>query len=317
MSRESPDAGVTAIHAFLAIGAIALVAILIVLIAAMASQEKAPPAVIIPDPAINVTNPTNVTPTVTPHELRIVTGKDAGVPLNESGNGTDTEQDEWLAAIGTPKHIAFAFQPNVSGIADFTAYWTVPDRPQYEGDWPRPVFLWIGIQQGSLGLVQAVLEWDNSFSVLGKGWTLACWAVNKRGQSGTSPRVRVEPGDRIKAELRYETNASCPGGMVWHIIMTDETHGGATELFDSARAVDTNLDVMVFSGVLEGIGSVTGADDLPGDTTFGNVTYLDENGMSIPMHLTGFVIPEFPYVAVEYEEGTSGTPIIIRKNNDR
>jgi hypothetical protein len=309
---ESTGSGVTAIHAFLALGAIVFVVILVALIVILGSQEKTPPVVNIPDIDLNVTNSTNVTPTVIPHELRIVTGRDAGAMLNESGNDTDTYQDGWQAAA-TAKHIAFAFQPNVSGIADFTAFWTVPDRPQHEGDWPRPVFLWTGIQQGSLGLVQAVLEWDNN---VGKYWTLACWAVNKRGQSGISPRVRVEPGDRIKAELRYEANASSPGGMVWHIIMTDETHNVTTELYDRGGAVDTNLDVLVFSGVLEGIDSVTGAEDLPGDTTFENVTYLDKNSTNMPMHLTGYVIPEFPQVAVEYEDGPSGTPVIIRTNNE-
>ena len=308
--RESPEAGVTAIHAFLALGGIAFVAIFVIMIAALASPEQTPPAVTIPGIDVNDTDMTNVTPTVTPHVLRIVTGWDANVSLNESGNGTHTVKDGWEAAA-TPKHIAFAFQPNVSGIVNFTASWTVPDRPQHQGDWPRPIFLWIGIQQGSLGLVQAVLEWDNN---VGKNWTLACWAVNKRGPTGTSPRVRVQPGDRITAELRYETNASCPGGMVWHIIMTDETRGGRTELFDSGRAVDTNLDVIVFSGVLEGIGSVSGADDLPGDTTFGNITYQGENRTNMPMHLTGYVIPEFPQVAVEYEDGPSGTPVIIHTN---
>jgi hypothetical protein len=312
LSQESPEEGVTAVHAFLALGVISLVAILLVLTATLASQEKAPPAIIVPDPGANVTSPINVTPTAAPHELRVVTGKDAAMALNESGNGTDTIPDGWQAAA-TPKHIAFAFQPNVSGIVNFTACWTVPDRPQHEGDWPRPIFLWTGIQQGNLGLVQAVLEWDNN---VGKSWTLACWAVNKRGPSGTSPRVRVEPGDRIKAELRYETNASYSGGKVWHIIMTDETHGGMTELYDSGLAVDTNLDVTVFAGVLEGIGSVTGVDDLPGDTTFGNVTYLDENGTKMPTYLTGYVNPEFPQVAVEYEDGPSGTPVTIHTNYD-
>jgi hypothetical protein len=308
---ESPDAGVTAIHAFLALGAVAFIAIAVILIATLASQEKTPPAVV-PGVDINATGETNVTPTVAPHELRIVTGRDANVTLNESGNGTGTVQDGWQAAA-TPKHIAFAFQPNVSGITSFTASWAVPGRPRHEGDWPRPIFLWLGIQQGSLGLVQAVLEWDNSIS---KNWTLACWVVNKRGLTYMSPRIRVEPGDLIKAELRYEDDASSPGRKVWHIIMTDETHGGRTELYDGGRAVDTNLDVLVFSGVLEGIGSVSGASDLPGDTTFGNVTYLDENGTHMPVYLTGYVNPEFPQVAVEYEDGPSGSPVIIHTNYD-
>jgi hypothetical protein len=308
---ESGEAGVTAIHAFLVLGAVAFIAILVVLIVTLASQEKTPPA-LIPGIDINATDTTNVTPTITPHELRIVTGRDANMTLNQSGNSTGAAKDGW-EATATAKHIAFAFQPNVSGIAGFTAYWTVPDRPQYEGDRPRPIFLWTGIQQGSLGLVQAVLEWDNGDS---KHWTLACWAVNKRGPTMTSPRVRVVPGDRIKAELCYETNASGPGGMVWHIIMTDETNGGTTELFDSGGAVDTNRDVLLFSGVLEGVGSVSDAGDLPGDTTFGNVTYLDENGTNMPVHLTGYVNPEFPQVAVEYEDGSSGTPVIIHTNYD-
>jgi hypothetical protein len=312
---ESTEAGITAIHAFLALGAIAFVAILVVLVVALASQDKTSPIVIVPDIGNNSAEETNVTPTVAPHELRIVTGKDAGVSLNESVNGTDVGQDGW-SATAIPKHIAFAFQPNVSGIACFTAYWTVPDRPQHAGDWPRPVFLWTGIQQGSLGLVQAVLEWDNTINLSGKGWTLACWAVNKRGPTMTSPRLRVGPGDRIKAELRYEANASGTGGMMWHIIMTDETNGGTTELFDSYGAVNTNLNVTVFSGVLEGIASVAGAEDLPGDTTFSNVTYLDENGTIMPMHLTGYVIPEFPQVAVEYEDGPSGTPVVIHTKYD-
>jgi hypothetical protein len=322
--QESPEAGVTAIHAFLAVGAVAVVAILAVMIAALASPEPAPPAITIPGidlstasptgtpgPA-NATGTTDVTPTPGPHKLRIVVAEGADptpTPTPEPNGGLIVDQ----YVDKTSRHIAFAFQPNVTGLADFTASWTIPDRPLYNGGPKHTIFLWTGIQQGTSGLIQAVLEWDHDNT--GKYWTLACWIVNAKDQSyRVSSRIDAYIGDRIKTELRYETDAANPGRKVWHIIITDETRECQTELIDSSQAVDTNRDILVFSGVLEGIGSVSDGDDLPGDLMFGDITYKDEYGEKLPVYLTGYVDPKFRRVAVEYEDGPSGSPVIIRTN---
>jgi hypothetical protein len=247
-------------------------------------------------------------PTEGPHGIRIVTGADASQASD--GSSTGMSQVDGKAA----RHIAYAFQPDINGIVDLTAYWTVPERPVYNGIQNHTIFLWSGIQQGKLGLIQAVLEWDQDET--GRYWTLACWIVNKRDQTyQTSSRLYVYPGDRIRAELRYEDDGNNPGKKLWHIIMTDQTHDYTIELFDSEHAVDTNDGVTVFSGVLEGIGYVFDPIDLPGDVTFTNVTYMDETGRKIPMHLTGYVDPKFPDVAVAYEYGEAGSPITIHTHS--
>ncbi len=47
---------------------------------------------------------------------------------------------------------------------------------------------------------------------------------------------------------------------------------------------------------------------------FGDISYKDENGEKLPVYLTGYVDPKFRHVAVEYEDGPSGSPVIIRTN---
>jgi hypothetical protein len=89
-----------------------------------------------------------------------------------------------------------------------------------------------------------------------------------------------------------------------------------TDLIDSSYAVDTNRNVTVFSGVLEGIGYVYDGIDLPDDVTFDDITYRDENGADIPVYLTGYVDHAFPYVAVEYEDREWGTPVTIYTHYD-
>ncbi|HEY3273011.1 MAG TPA: hypothetical protein VGJ92_04570, partial [Methanocella sp.] len=66
----------------------------------------------------------------------------------------------------------------------------------------------------------------------------------------------------------------------------------------------------------EGIGAVSDGDDLPADLMFGDITYKDEYGGNLPIYLTGYVDPKFRRVAVEYEDGPSGSPVIIRTNYD-
>ncbi len=194
--------------------------------------------------------------------------------------------------------------------------WNVPPRPEYNGIQNHTIFLWTGIQQGDDGLIQAVLEWDHDHT--GRYWTLACWIVNQRDQTyEVSPRIYdVYPGDRIRAEMRYEDDVANPGKKVWHIILTDETHSQTTELIDSGRAVDTNRNVLVFSGVLEGIGYVYHDIDLPGDVTFDDISYRDENGAELPIYLAAYADPAFPSVAVEYEDREWGKPVIIHTDYD-
>lgn len=293
------------------------VALATLAISAFSSPGDVPSVVDIPDNGTvgngttDVINATNATPTPTPvpHKPRIVSGADVTPAPDGSmqGPGTGATQIDGKAA----RHIAYAYHTGVDGIADFTAYWIVPRRPAYNGIQNHTIFLWTGIQQGNSGLIQAVLEWDHDHT--GRFWTLACWIVNKRdGTYRVSPRIYdVYPGDRIRAEMRYEEDAENPGCKVWHIILTDETYYSTTELFDSGRAVDTNSDVIVFSGVLEGIGYVYDPIDLPGDVTFSNMTYWDESGNSMPVYLAGYVDPAFPGVAVEYEDREQGTPVTI------
>jgi hypothetical protein len=142
---------------------------------------------------------------------------------------------------------------------------------------------------------------------------MACWAVDADGGSyDVSPRVQVYPGDVIRSELLYVTDVSSPGRKLWRIVMTDETHDTSTQLIDAKQAVDTNADVILFSGVLEGIGDVVEGDDLPGDMMFRDMTYKDEAGNDIPVYLSAIVDDRFGHVAVEYSSG--GSPVIIRTN---
>jgi hypothetical protein len=326
-SGQKPwDAGVTALPVFLAAGAVAVIAILVVLIAALSGPEPSSPTAVpgigtnvtnnsdIVNP-VNVTNVPGVTPMPTPRPLRIVVGEGVGptpVPTQDPNSDMIVDQD----LDKTSRHIAYAFQPNVSGLTDMTVEWAIPQRPLFDGGPKHTVFLWTGLQLGNTGLIQCVLEWDHDHT--GKYWTLACWVVNAKDQTyDVSRRIDAYPGDRIKAEMRYETDLANPGRKVWHLIITDETHEVTTELIDSDGAVDTNQDLIVFGGVLEGIGPVTDGDDLPGDVTFENIVYKDENGNVLPIYLTGCVDPRFGHVAVEYNDGPAGSPITIYTNYSR
>lgn len=320
--RDTDTIKTVVLLAIAAIPVVVVVALATLAISAFSSFGDAPP-VDIPgnDTGSNgitnvsdtsgMANSSDVTPTPTPapHKPRIVSGRDITPAPDGStpGSSTGVTQLDGKAA----RHIAYAYQTGVNGIADFTAYWTVPQRPVYNGIQNHTIFLWTGIQQGNAGLIQAVLEWDHDNT--GRYWTLACWIVNKRDQTYcVSPRIYdVYPGDRIRAEMRYEDDTANPGRKVWHIILTDETHDRTTELVDSGHAVDTNLDVTLLSGVLEGIGYVQSDIDLPDDVTFDDITYRDENGKDIPVYLAGYADPAFPAVAVEYEDREWGTPVTI------
>ncbi len=313
------DAGIVKTATLLAIIVIPAILVVALGVSAFSSQWNAPPVdlpgnpadvsatpdpAIVPDPTVTVTP--EPTPEPTPHKPRVVTGADASPVPGGTWQDTGMSQPDGKAA----KHIAYAYQTGVSGITDFTAYWTVPPKPAFNGIQNHTIFLWSGIQQGNEGLIQAVLEWDHDDT--GRYWTLACWAVNKRDQTyDVSPRIRVNTLDRIRAELRYEDDASRPGQKVWHIIMTNEKNGQMTELFDSDRAVNTNDDVTVFCSVLEGIGYVYSYIDLPGDVTFDDFTLRDEDGKVMPVYLGAYVDPSFPAVAVEYEDHEGGYPVII------
>lgn len=308
----SRETSVSAKPAFLALGAVAVIVVFGVTVAALSSPKDVKYTLVYADNGSVVTEvpapmaAADVTPTAMPSPYRIVTGADAGSGTDGSGSGGAVGH----AGDKTARHIAYAFQPNVNGIADFVAYWNVPQRPPFDGVQNHTIFLWTGIQQGTSGLVQAVLEWDHDNT--GRYWTLACWVVNRRDQTySLSPRIYAYPGDLIRAELRYEADAWNPGRKVWHVILTDETHDQTIDLFDSGGAVDSNRDVTVFSGVLEGIGYVYSGIDLPPDVKFYDMAYTDEDGKSMPIYLTGYVDPGFPEVAVEYEDGPDGSPVII------
>ncbi|OPY28066.1 MAG: hypothetical protein A4E28_01705 [Methanocella sp. PtaU1.Bin125] len=210
----------------------------------------------------------------------------------------------------TAKHIAYAYQPNVSDVVVFTSYWTVPERPAYDEYIKHTVFLWCGLQQGNLGLIQPVLEWDHDDT--GKYWTIGCWIVNKRDHTyEVSRRFRAYPGDRIRADLRYITDPANPGKKVWYIAISDLTRQSMTYMLDHRRAVDTNQNLTLFSGVLEGTDLVRYDVDLPGDVTFEDVICKAEGGVDVPLSLTGYVHPDMGQVAIEFEDGPTGTSVII------
>jgi hypothetical protein len=213
-----------------------------------------------------------------------------------------------------PKHIAYASESNVSDIVVFTAYWTVPERPAYDEYIKHTVFLWCGLQQGELGLIQPVLEWDHDDT--GKFWTIACWIVNKRDNTyEVSRRFKAYPGDRIRADLRYVTDYANPGRKVWFIAITDQTQQCMAYIIDYGGAVDTNRNLTVFSGVLEGTDLARYDADLPGDVAFEDIICKSEGGFDVPLDLTGYVHPDMRQVSIEYGDGPSGSPVIISTHN--
>ncbi len=212
------------------------------------------------------------------------------------------------------KHIAYASQPNVSDIVVFTAYWTVPERPVYDEYIKHTVFLWCGLQQGDLGLIQPVLEWDHDDT--GKYWTIACWIVNKRDDTyEVSKRLMAYPGDRIRADLRYIDSADT-GRKLWYIAISDLTHQGMTYIIDYGGAVDTNRNLTVLSGVLEGTDLSRYDADLPGDVTFEDIMCKAEGGVDIPINLTGYVHPDMGQVSIEYDDWPSWSPVAIHTHNN-
>ncbi|CAD6493632.1 MAG: hypothetical protein DIAAKJNI_00528 [Candidatus Argoarchaeum ethanivorans] len=149
------------------------------------------------------------------------------------------------------------------------AYWNAPSYPPSPGNAYGYLFNAIEPDDGG-GIVQPVMEWNKYSS---NRWTAASWWGNKTvGYQRSSP-IDVSVGNRLKGELEWNATYSR-----WHIRITNLDSGGSTGFWADENFIgDTNLAVFV---TLEGY-NIDDNTDVPGDTTFYDMTFIDTQGSSV------------------------------------
>jgi hypothetical protein len=159
--------------------------------------------------------------------------------------------------------IEYSKDQSVDELWEFNAYWHVPSSP------PSPEsgtvdFLFNGIEPSTGGaIVQPVLEWNQRGS---DRWTGSAWAVSG-GDSYHSDPIDASVGDRIKGILAWDDDYNS-----WLIDFYDMTTGEQTYIW-SGYVGDTDLKVVT---TLEGY-NVEDDTDVPGDTTFYDMSFRDSN----------------------------------------
>ena len=90
-----------------------------------------------------------------------------------------------------------------------------------------------------------------------------------------SPAISVAPNHLIRGTLEYNA-----GQNKWYVRTEDTTTAQVTSIYSGVGYVpDTGVKVQTaFEGWL-----IDSADDIPGDTTFYNMVYRDQNGNTVPI----------------------------------
>jgi hypothetical protein len=197
----------------------------------------------------------------------------SGSKISRKGNETEVSSEGTVIlriiddqSVATPKFSGWIEQANdwsVSNLEAFAATWKVPSKP------PRPGsnvvdFLFNAIEPATGNeIIQPVLEWNQAGS---GGWTLRSWYGPVNGNYFASSPVFTTSGHSITGTLSHAS-----GG--WSIVTrdADARTGGSTSLGTDSMGTSS---LAVFCA-LEGY-NVAGNKDVPGTTTFSNVSFTGD-----------------------------------------
>jgi hypothetical protein len=133
--------------------------------------------------------------------------------------------------------IAFGYwsRPSGDSITVDSTTWVVPSAPASQDG--QTVFLWNGIE-GSIYLLQPVLQWGQSAAGGGNTWNAGCWFVHIHVQGVSSSLAPVSSGDTLVGEMiMYPDHPD--GGPVEYscrlyrrgVVLTSMTVVGSDELY--------------------------------------------------------------------------------------
>ncbi|MDY6918524.1 MAG: hypothetical protein SVP26_11420 [Chloroflexota bacterium] len=160
--------------------------------------------------------------------------------------------------------------PSYSGWLEYSEDWTVANLDWFQAHWTVPSappdpggnvvdFLFNGIEpDDGTEIIQPVLEWNNA----GSGrWTIAAWSVGNQGNIRGTVR-NVNEGDSLYGTMMWVWEYS-----TWFIQITDSDTGQYSALYSNEFG---ESDLAVFCA-LETY-NINGDEDVPGDTTFHNMS---------------------------------------------
>ncbi|MGD0080192.1 MAG: IPT/TIG domain-containing protein, partial [Methanoregula sp.] len=175
-------------------------------------------------------------------------------PVSPAINGWIETSDNW----------------NAGKIAQFIAYWNVPVSPP-SPQWDTVDFLFNAIEPALTGasIVQPVLEWNWG----GSGtWTGRAWYVDSSGGYHTNP-IYLSNGQTIQGTLSWDNSIN-----MWNITIADLQNRQSETIFSSDNPV-TTTNLAAFC-TLEAY-NVNDNTDMPGSTTFYNMSFSDINNVPV------------------------------------
>ncbi len=169
--------------------------------------------------------------------------------------------------------IESAYNYWVREVVFFSSEWRVPQSPRST---TSTIFLFPAIEQNQngvigFGILQPVLEWNNRGS---PAWTIASWYGYGDYYFYSTPK-RVYVGDKIVGTIMWNEQER-----VWEVETCRVTSywqctAILTNTYNSLRPQNVALFI-----ALEGYG-VDGAEDLPGDTYFRQISVRDSAGQMV------------------------------------
>jgi hypothetical protein len=203
----------------------------------------------------------------------------SGSHIKTNGDITEVYKDGIRILTVVDQTKGNTITPDFSGWIEYSKDWSVDELEYFRAKWevtsapPDPVedaidFLFNGIEPQNLSaIIQPVLEWNQLHS---HRWTGRAWH-GSWGDYYCSGPINVNEGDTIYGILSYLDSIE-----YWYVSFYDDTTGQDTYL--ESNYVGTTDLVVVCTLEAKFIES---NDDVPGDTTFYDMTFLDSDGNDV------------------------------------
>ncbi|HJH26594.1 MAG TPA: hypothetical protein C5S37_07415 [Methanophagales archaeon] len=199
------------------------------------------------------------------------------------GKSTIGEKTEGVRSSGSGHtgYLEFA-NDTVSTLQEFTAYWDCPSSPPRGTRADVGLFNAIQDYTGWTKVVQPVLEWNSTFQKW-KGFPM--WGPDADGDYWhTEPKIPVDVSDRLKGVLEWDDANS-----YWHIWFYNLDTSRSSNLTTDESVVD-NTDLEILTALEAGTGFyVYDYTDLPGDTTFYDMSFIDPQGSPVDIEWQGWI----------------------------
>jgi hypothetical protein len=184
-------------------------------------------------------------------------------------------------------------------IGKMDSRWTVPSAPSSSNGQTIYLFdiLQPGVCDGSVPLIQPVLQWGNNGYYGGAYWEIVSWYCggyggNCGGNYFYSYPITVSVGHQIDG-LMTSSSCSKTGSCNWVVSTTDVTGGLSTSINCGGGGGANNLCGLTFvtAGVVLEVWGVTSCSNYPasGTTTFGSFSLKDSNGNTLTPSWQGHV----------------------------